>query len=370
MFVEDGGALLEQWSVAYAATPGTPPEVHTLSTQGWAPFGFPGADALTVTENRVVIEAMTLGAVGAAMQWTHVVRLSPPSLRGESESYSGRTQPFAGRSRWSWDDFQGDASWFTDRCVPDGGAGPADWDWLSDGPDGGPPSSGEAYLLIPRVTLDSATFGEDAWQTTDLGRCSALVDGSGSHGFLVKGAASKTSTASMRVLAIEADDFLIELRDGGWARRGDAMLVPRNQGQLEVWAAREAPEACPHDAPSVAWTVRVTDGVVGAGFGHPNASALAVTRVIDGDRVRMKLHLTAPHASVAFAYREGGDASRPTRVFATSRVRPGDAASLGIVKVIDPKDATCRASRDGDAGSNARVLVPIDTVGLSKPLEN
>jgi hypothetical protein len=306
----------------------------------------PLRDDVQVGDNE--IERVRSGGGAWRFRTREVLQLVPRRMRREDRSAWWSSGSNFESSRWSWDDFAGVEAWFSPRCGPDGrprasrGTGPEPKDH---------PQRYE-YVPIPVVELDEG-FRTTGWQQDHLGRCAAVVSASGESGYVLQGKRADADDASLRAVVSTRGELFVEIYDDRWT------LTPRGGSKqddhLEVWFGGELPSyqlRCvrPRGEAS-AVGVRAADGKVFPIRGRVDVPKLRVERTAQtfGDHhgwVHFKMRLPPRTESITLVYRDRDSGKRIERAIATSRFDPSDANSLGALRVIPARVATCRV-REG-----------------------
>jgi hypothetical protein len=246
-------------------------------------------DEITVGPNR--FEVTRRGGDPWRWETRRVLRLSPLALAEESGAGEWTVGDNREEWTWSWTQFRGRVTWFAPECALEGAAAAETR--------GEPPGESYEYLPVPRVELPPA-FALSGWQRLSLGACAVdLADG-----FQLAGPPGARPHVRA-VLSPRNELFLDGVPDGA---------------TVELWMA---------DTPA-----SYQDNCLSTPEQPP------VHRVLDGAGGRRKVLLPALATALTVVVRERG------RVFATSRLRPGRLATLGVVRPIPPAQATC-VERDG-----------------------
>jgi hypothetical protein len=245
---------------------------------------------------------------------------------------------------WDWDEFRGRAVWF--EAVA---GAPAPPEGAPRAPE--PAGASFAYEPLPAVALD-ATYVTELWRETGLGRCALRADGGAGGGFALLGRADGAGDSSLRaVFDAEATALYVEVFDDRWVGPGGAA-----DDRLEVLVEAPASEPgapCAGGAAAgrvTGWSIRAVDGALVGPKPRPGAGGAARVehaRAAGGHSVRLKVTLPgAPGGAVTLVYHDTDDGRRVERSFASSRLRRGDARSLGRVRAVGAREARCRP-RDG-----------------------
>jgi hypothetical protein len=147
------------------------------------------------------------------------------------------------------------------------------------------------------------------------------------------------------VLAVVSGRWLFVQIDGDLdgAREDDRHWV--SEDHVEVWTGPRGVFDCAEWSPALQWAVRISDAHVFSGAGNPR-TLLRAERASCGPRtVVLRIELPEKRESLTVAY-SGGEAHKQRLLMATSQLVYGDGASLGSVKKIDPKRATCVVKGD------------------------
>jgi hypothetical protein len=306
-----------------------------------------GYGASGVGEDRITVEdgGVTVGHSGGSnWRWAETSGVGLDPLRVRSEEWTGSFVfgDHVEHGTWSWELFRGRVEWSTPRCTASGDPPPDD------------PTADDAsgarytYDSIPQVALDPA-FAAGGWKTTALGGCAAYVDSSGDHGFVTFGPPGAADDASMRVVASADGTLYVEVRDDRWVGPTGNWVA---DDHVEIWTSSEDEsymDPClphPDATPPVQWAVRIADGRVFAGSGHPDAAALHVERARGSAAARLHITLPDKAKAVTVVYSDGDDGAHQKRLIATSAVRFGVTETLGRLNAVKAGDATC-AVRDG-----------------------
>ncbi|HEU4411319.1 MAG TPA: hypothetical protein VFS43_39070 [Polyangiaceae bacterium] len=282
---------------------------------------------------------------GSTRQWeeSSELRLSPLGPR----SWSRRSWTLAAgatayeEERWDWGEFRGRTVWFEEGCEGrERGASAPHF-----------PAPGElpaepyfAYASLPAVELDAA-YASGLWRETGLGRCALRADGA-EGGYALQGKADGPDDSSLRAVSDrEGKALFVEVFDDRLVGAGGAA-----EDRLEVLvdAAAEPARRCGEGpaaagAKPLSWTIRAADGALASGRGRPGQGAPRVehARAEDGRSVRLKLTLPAAPGALTLIYHDTDDGRRVERSFASSRLRRGDARTLGHVRPLARREAVC-----------------------------
>jgi hypothetical protein len=306
-----------------------------------------GEDVVKIDEGS--LDYTTSG--GSSWRWSERTVLALAPLRVVRTESSGGWSLGANEEQiaWSFDDFEGSVRWYSPPCKPDGSP-----------PDGDPVEARSdeafAYASIPAVDTGD-DYASSGWKTAALGRCSLLVDSGGSRGFVVHGKPGAEGDASMRVVASRQRELFVEVRDDRKVGPGARWI---HDDHLELWLGKSLPGYMDHclqrRAEPSQWGVRIADGKVFAGRGKPDPKAIGVDRFEAPDgAVRLKLTLPPGLDAITLVYSDSDDGRTQERLIATSRLVTGKIETLGALRPIDPKQATCRV----DGGRLEPVLAPI-----------
>jgi hypothetical protein len=91
------------------------------------------------------------------------------------------------------------------------------------------------------------------------------------------------------------------------------------------------------------WGIRISDGKVFPAMGKPTAK-VEVERVFAAETsnvARLKIKVPDGSGNVSLVYSASDDGKEQKRLIATSTVRLGWAATLGVLHEVTPKEATC-----------------------------
>lgn len=288
---------------------------------------------------------------GSTRQWEESaeLRLSPLGPR----AWTRRSWTLAAgatayeEERWDWAEFRGRTVWFEEAC--EGRERPTNAPHF--------PAPGElpaepyfAYASLPAVELDTA-FEAGRWRDTGLGRCALRVDGVGEGGYALQGKADGPDDSSLRaVFDREGKALFVEVLDDRLVGAGGA-AEDRLELVLGDTSQPEAPRRCGEGAAgSVAkpasWSIRVADGALVSPRGRPGQGAPRVEHARDEHSVRLKVTLPAAPGALTLVYHDTDDGRRVERSFASSRLRRGDARTLGRVRALATREAAC-GLRDG-----------------------
>lgn len=276
---------------------------------------------------------------GSAWRWenTRVLELSPMRMR-MTGWYNGSTIAAAAeRGTFDWNDFRGRVHWFKPACPP--GGGPPGDESLAD-----PSEDPRAYVYDPIPVVSIAKSYD--FKTMPLGSCAPMVDGVGSRGFVTHGPPGDAKDASMRIVAAESATSIVlyvEIVD-------DALVGPTPKwlfdDHLELWLKDEDPDPSELCIPGAAgggagklrqWAIRVADGAIFPGL-HAKSDPITVER--EGTRFRITIASKSIEA-LSVVYSDSDDGKTQERLLATSKLKFGDAATLGRLLPIAPKEAVC-----------------------------
>jgi hypothetical protein len=248
--------------------------------------------------------------------------------------------------RWDWAEFRGQTVWFEEACEGrERAAGAPPFP-----PPGELPAEPYfAYAALPSVELDDA-YASGLWRETGLGRCALRIDGGAGGGYALQGRADGAGDSSLRaVLGADGRSLYVEAFDDKLVGPGGA-VDDRVEVLVDAAPAAEPSRRCGEGqggggAKLAAWSIRASDGALVGAKGRPGQGAPRVehVRAGDGRSVRLKVTLAGPTpGAITIAYHDTDDGRRVERTFASSRLRRGDARSLGNVRALAPHEATCR----------------------------
>jgi hypothetical protein len=228
---------------------------------------------------------------------------------------------------WSWDAFEGKATWSAIDCKAQARGGGPD-----DGPEKESPTYTIAGVLIPSVSL-ADDFIANRWRTTRLGRCAALVDG-GQRGHTVHGSVGSPGDATLRAVlteGVESPTLFVEVSDDRFVGPGRNWVT---DDHLELWVgeaklgeervcSQESTEWIAH------WGIRVSDGAVLPAHGGP-PPLVGVERVVVEHTARFKIPMPERRGDrLTVIYSDSDDGRRQKSLIATSELRFGDPGTPG-----------------------------------------
>jgi len=236
---------------------------------------------------------------------------------------------------WSWLKFAGTGSAHFFRCNAAGDA-------LSENEPAGPTAR---WVTIPALPTSVANV-------THLGSCATYVDGS-RNGFTIHGKPGATGDASFRA-AIVGRELLVEVTDDHWIGPGKDWTF---DDHIELWlvdtASPQQLDKCENlrAADAKQWGVRIADGAVFSGSGHPSEK-LAVRRspttAKDGEPVLLAITLPAwfdaKASGITVVYSDSDDGTTQKRLIATSELQFAQRWTIGHVRRIAPREASCTVS--------------------------
>ncbi len=284
---------------------------------------------------------------GSTRQWEESTELrlfplGPRSFARRSWTLAAGATAYE-EERWDWSEFRGQTVWFEEACE---GRERASASTHFPAPGELPAEPYFAYAALPAVEIDAA-YASGGWRETGLGRCALRIDGNGGGGFGLQGRADGPDDSSLRaVFDGEGKTLYVEVFDdrlvgpGGAAEDRLEVLVDAAAGE-----SRRCGEGPGAGAKLGAFTVRASDGAL---VGAPRRPGLGAPRVeheraADGRSVRMKVTLPgAAPSAIALVYHDSDDGRRVERAFASSRLRRGDARTLGRVRALGAREAVCR----------------------------
>jgi hypothetical protein len=201
------------------------------------------------------------------------------------------------------------------------------------------------YLVIPR-SRGGATAD---WKGDQAGRRWLEMDATGEGGYLLHGPPGASSDARLRVTAPARDTLLVDVFDDHYVAEAPSWI---HADHLELWGTARAssymdeclirkppsPDAAADGQPvGRAWQWGVMlDGSVKPGAGHPPVAPTVEVATVEagpwGKGVRFRVRLPAHLEAVSVVYSDSDDGLTQKRLIGTSRVRFGDAASLGRIE--------------------------------------
>ena len=285
---------------------------------------------------------------GSNWRWSRGVSMVLDPLHVAGESWSGEfviNLDQSGSEAWNLDEFTGSGTRGLPLCSANAaGEESSEADVESAG------GINASYLLIPSISLPAA-YVNGGWKTTALAGCSILVDGE-KHGFTVHGSQAATADESFRVVASRVGDdvfLFVEIKDDHWVGPGQPIHGKSwlYDDHLELWASDTVAwdGDCTnkqHGLPEQ-WGIRITDGKVFPAMGKPTAK-VAVERVFAADAsnvARLKIKVPPNGGNVTLVYSASDEGNEQKRLIATSTVRLGWAATLGVFHEVKPTEATC-----------------------------
>jgi hypothetical protein len=293
-----------------------------------------GEDEVAIGPNRVTHTQ----SGGSAWRWSEarIFQLSPPQvLRDESRGW-WTLGPNVSRTEWDWRRFTGQSQWWSPPC----------------GSSGAPPENARApvrlpYAYAPIPWVVPPAVPDDATEA-ELGSCALQVD-AGGRGYVVAGRAAPAAASRewLRALLVGERTLMITIGNGPWRSSGGP-----DDDHVAVWLGGlvgygthciDPREQATH------WTIAIADGRLTHAGGDParqlELTARRARRAGAGSVVTFVLRVPERTYTLT-AVLARGDGRRPGRAIATSRLRPGVAATLGQPMPIDPSAVRC-AVRDG-----------------------
>jgi hypothetical protein len=219
---------------------------------------------------------------------------------------------------------------------------------------GGGPVKGDptaySYLLIPR-TPRSVAGPEDGWREDRDGLRWLDIDSGGTSGYVVHGKPGDGGDARLRVTALGRRLLLVDVADDRLVSAAASWI---HADHLELWASPDAPGPVDHClerrrsppddgetpvGPAWQWGVML-DGAVHPGAGRPPGAPVVAVAEVDtrwqGKVRRFRIELPGNVDAVTVVYSDSDDGVSQKRLIATSRLRFGDAASLGKMEGDKP----------------------------------
>lgn len=279
-----------------------------------------GEDAFTLGEGELMRES----SGGSSWRWavTTTISLDPLRLLKEESSGHWALGDNTSEQTWEWETLQGREIWETTRCSP------------TPGPSG-PPIF--ARTLVPDVTLPPE-FVTSAWKTISHGECAAKVDGQ-SAGFAIEGQEDPRS-ARLSVVMSSTSHLFVEVFDDVFTKRGAKVA-----DTVVVHFAEDAPTYMTHcledpDAPDKI-EVPFEGKVKRTGASAKGAIVEVVTPSGPTEPFRVHVFFAKPTPYFTLEYRDSDDGRRVARSIATSAFEPGNDATLGGTRRIQPRDIHC-----------------------------
>ncbi|MBW2258285.1 MAG: hypothetical protein JRI25_27315 [Deltaproteobacteria bacterium] len=193
---------------------------------------------------------------------------------------------------------------------------------------------------VPRAPV------ETAWEGTRLGTCAVQVD-SDTAADIIWGEASTEGDARLRALMVSETVLWLEIDDDVWTHATESWL---HDDHVEIWAYAE--DMSMGEVDPVQWGIRLNDGAIFTGYGSSEGHPQATVRALgDGTRA-MRVNLPWSPSRLTVVYSDSDTERRQSLLIGTSRVKRGDARSLGDVWFPEGK-VHCERSERG--------LVPVDT---------
>jgi hypothetical protein len=202
------------------------------------------------------------------------------------------------------------------------------------------------YLVIPR-SPPSAAGTEDGWREDRNNLRWLNIDSSGASGYVVHGKPGDAGDAGLRVTALGDRLLLVDVADDRLVPAAEPWI---HADHLELWATPDAPgpldeclerrrappdDGAPPVGPAWQWGVML-DGAIHPGAGRPPAAPVVAVAEVDtrweGKVRRFRIELPRNVGAVTVVYSDSDDGVNQKRLIATSRLRFGDAASLGKVE--------------------------------------
>lgn len=277
---------------------------------------------------------------GSSSRWEHtsVLELSPMRLRAIGWWGGWSIASAFERGTFDFVDFKGHVRWFRPDC-PEGG-GPPDMSDFGEIPDLFDDPRLSVYDPIPIVTLGK---GFD-WKTTALDACAPPFDGT-SQGFVIHGAKGDPKDSGVRVIALDAKTFVIDVIDDVPVTGSKSWLY---DDHLEIWAEDEPVDAAELCIPSKngggagrlrQWAIRVADGKLYPGYGAPTLSRDPIA--IDHAGNRFKVELKMPIEKVTVVFSDSDDGKTQKRLVSTSRLVHGKGSTLGKTFQVPATEMVC-----------------------------
>jgi hypothetical protein len=202
------------------------------------------------------------------------------------------------------------------------------------------------YLVIPRSRRSAATG--DGWRQDRDDLRWVDIDSSSASGYVVHGEPGEAGDARLRVTALDGHLLLVDVADDRVVPVADSWV---HADHLELWGTPDAPGPLDHclerrrpppaDAdvapvgPAWQWGVML-DGAIHSGAGHPRADPIVEVTELDtrawGKIRRFRIELPKTVDAVTVVYSDSDDGLTQKRLIGTSRLRFGDAASLGAIE--------------------------------------
>lgn len=296
----------------------------SLCNDGYGAAGV-GEDSIVVKTNRLIHEQ----SGGSAWRWVSVreLQLSPPKLvSSTSTSFHASTPQLVDETRWSWDTFSGERSRAISLCTDEG---------TPDLREEAEPKTIK-QVLVPKLALPAA-FTSGGWKETSLGACAAKAP------YFTYGGKGSDDDATLKVVAVSDRELFLEITDDVFTTNekkwiaGDHLelwLSEESRNITEDCAGRRGPEA-------VQWAIDVPSGAVRSGQGNRIGRPTAELEV-KGSLVRVRLRLPeGVWQAITVVYSDSDDGVKQERLLATSQFAFPQAATLGVLHPIDPKQATC-----------------------------
>ena len=307
----------EYWLVTGKKDP-SPKLLLQLCNDGYGGAGI-GEDDVQVKPNRLSHEQ--IGGGSESRWFVHrELQLNPPQLLTTTVgTFPSAAPKFIDESKWQWDTSSGERTRFLSLCTEEGHADLRE--------DVKPKAVRSA--MIPKAVVTKA-FVEGGWKTTALGSCAAKAT------WPIQGAAGTDQDSSLKVMAINDSELVIELVDDVYGP-GDQLqlwLGERTVSPLDGCLGKQGLQAAQ-------WLIDVPSGKGRAGhnarFGTPVSEVVQQGQVV---RLRMKFP-EGQWPSVMIAYADSDDGKLVERVMGTSQFVFAQMATLGAIATLERKMGIC-----------------------------
>jgi hypothetical protein len=202
------------------------------------------------------------------------------------------------------------------------------------------------YHPIPEVEPPTG-WVQGGWKQTPIGSCALTLGSKKSPGYVLAGKDLPSLISELKIVMTSPQDIFVQVATNAFVSGSVNWLY---DDHLELWTAN-GPKA-------KQWGIRFSDGSVFPAYGHPKDSPtvqMADVHASQGLVRTLFIHLSSAlrPERLAISYSKG-NRSKVVELLSTSRITFGHSASLGRLRLIEPRIGNCQV-KDGRLSFNHAV---------------
>ena len=305
-----------------------------LCNDGYGAAGL-GEDYVTVSDNR--LKHSQSGGSNSRWGFTRTYSLSPLRLLEDDSCAFHAAFGNAQSVKTDWITLRSMSRWDAPACGAEEG----------EMMDCDTPSLRFQYDLIPRLPPEGPKPAD--WKGSALGTCAFAMDASGKTGYITHGQPGDASDASMKVMMADARTVVVEVVDDQVVSGAKSWLY---DDHVELWVGDDmmSGTCLEGKGKTSQWGIRISDGAVFVGKGgaswQPTVQRVGFDAGGGRQGVRLVLTLGEDTDVLTVVYSDSDDGQTQERLMATSRLKYGDAATLGYTIQLGPAFGACQVGGD------------------------